>query len=549
MKIHQSATLTRDPIADLEAATKRYVDNQVTSGAIVGGLFFTNISPTTTGIVGSKLFVPNTTPSNAVITEGSSDTDNVTVTLYAEGGSSFFSPTVTITTSPPQAGPIVATLIQNGLDHRVYFASANLVGITAQTVVTASSSTNATATATINRAAAGPSISALVIGSLPGSQTEVKSGDVLPITGSVGNTATYFEVISGGASGSISVLSLGAVDSGGVGFRTVSGTFVVGSGSGAQSVSGRARNALGTFGPTFSSTNTVLLNQTFPVIGARTITYPATQNGLKDTESATISSTITNVDTIVYAGTGLTVTNATTYNATKTVTLSSSGYSFGTNNYTITATKASNGAVSSASTAVSIAAVAPTAAITYAPIGRMLSSAVGTNYTVTITANQRLNVAPSMTASSGTWQGSWTQGANPSIWTRVLRITDTDAKGAQTFSALSVTGLANLVGTTITSGASYTIGGFNTRTITFPAFARFAPIGTNIVDITKVTSSYTGGAVLARRIDTSDFFQGFTIVNAAGEYDPIGGFLYISDAAFAGSNTTGTLQLDIAEAA
>jgi hypothetical protein len=63
-----------------------------------------------------------------------------------------------------------------------------------------------------------------------------------------------------------------------------------------------------------------------------------------------------------------------------------------------------------------------------------------------------------------------------------------------------------------------------------------------------VAASYTGGTVLARQPNTSDVFQGFTIVDSAGNYDPFGDHLFISDAAFAGANTSGTLQLDISEA-
>lgn len=548
MKIHQGAELTRDPITEMEAATKRYVDQTIISGVATGALFFTNAAPTSSGIVGSKQYVSGTTPANKVISQGTTDTDNVTVTLFAEGGSAFYSPTVTVTTVPAQAGgPIVCTLAEDPNDKRTYTATAVLTGITANTVVNATSSTNAFATMTLNRAAAGPAVSTLTMGAYPGSQTAVKAGDVLTVGGTVANTATYAEVIAGGAAASLAVLSLGAADSGGVGFKLVTGTITVGAGAGLQSISARASNALGTFGGTFTSTNTRLLDQTFPTIGARTITYPGAQQGLKGSETATIAATVTNFDTIAYSGTNLSVTNPTTYAASKTVTRTGGTYIFAVNNYTITATRAANAAVTVASSAVTIADTAPTATITYAPTGRMFSSAAGTDYTVTITASQRLLNAPSLVASSGTFQGSWT--GSGATWTRVLRIVDTDPKGLQSFSSLSLTNLASVAGNTITSGAAYTVGGFATRTITFPAFAQFAAIGTNVVDITKVTASYTGAAVLTRYTDTAQHFQGFTIVDAAGNYDPTGGYLFISDADFAGSNTTGTLQLDIAEAA
>lgn len=551
MKIFQNATLSADPVQDMDAVTKQYVDNAVQNGVggtVTGGLFFTNISPTSTGIVGSKQYVPNTTPANKVITEGTTDTDNVTVTLFAEGGGSFYSPTVTITTEPPQAGgPIQATLSEDPSDKRAFIATANIV-VTADTVVTAVSSTNATTTVEVIRAAAGPDVNLVQIGALPGTQTEAKAGDQVPVTGRIPNNATYAELVAGGANASLLVLTVGAPDSFGMGYREFNGTFTVSSASGLQSVSARARNALGTYGSTVSSTNQITLNQTYPTIGARTITYPATQSGLKDSETATVASTITNADTVAYTTSGdLSVTNPNTYAASKTVTRVGGTYSFGVNNYTITATKTSNAAVSTAQSAITIAHTAPTAAITITGNpARLRSSPTGMDYTITVTASQRLNTAPSITPSSGTFQGAWS--GSGTTWTRVLRIVDSDAKGPQTFTA-SLTNLANVIGTTITSGGTYTVGGFPTRTITFAAFERWHAIGTNVTDITKVTASYTGATTLTRYTDTGDHFQGFTIVDAAGNYDPTGGYLYISDAAFAGSNTTGTLQLDITEAA
>jgi len=552
MKIFQHATLTSDPTQAMDAVTKQYVDQAVESGvggAAQGGLFFTDATPTSTGIVGSKTYVSNTVPANAVITEATTDTDNVTVTLYAEGGSAFFSPTVTITTDPPQAGgDVVATLTVNASDKRTFTATANLTGITADTIVTATSSTNATTTMTIHRAVAGPNVNILQIDSLPGSQTEAKSGDTVTFSGRIPNDAAYVEVIAGGAAASLVVATLGAVDSFGTGYREFHGSFTVSGLTGTQYITARGRNSLGTFGSNLQSSNSITLNQTYPTIGARTVTYPATQSALKGSETATVAATVTNADTVAYTSSAdLSVTSPNTYASSKTVTRVGGTYVYGVNNYTITATKASNGAVTTATAQVAIADAAPTAAITITgnPT-RLRSSAAGQDYVITVTANQRLNAAPSITASSGTWQGSWS--GSGTTWTRTLRIVDADPKGSQSFTA-SLTNIAGVNGTTLTSGSAYTVGGFPTRTITFSAFERYHAIGTTVVDITKVTASYTGSTVLTRYTDTNSHFQGFTIVDAAGDYSATGGYLFISDADFANSNTTGTLQLDITEAA
>lgn len=550
MKIFQSA-ITDDPVLAQEIATKHYVDQRVVSGAIIGGVFITDISPTSAGIVGNKAYEAGTVPANKVITSGTADTQNVRVSLVAEGGSAFYSPTITVTTSPPQAGgPIVVSLAEDTFDKRMFAGSVDLTGISVTTVVTATSNTNATAVTTIYVAEVGPDMLISTIGALPGTQTEAKNNDVVSITGAVGNTATYAEVITGGAAKTFSSLTLGAPDSGGAGYKALTGTFTVhATNTGSQTISVRARNALGTYGATEVSSNSIILNQTLPTIGARTITYPATQSALKGSETATVASTITNADTVAYTSSAdLSVTAPNTYAATKTVARVGGGYVVATSNYTITATKASNAAVTVATSVITIANTAPTASISIVSSPtRLISTPGGTDYTVQITANQLLNSAPTLAASSGTWQGSWTFSAG--VYSRVLRITDADVDGAQTFNTLSLTNIANVNGTTITSGAGYTVGGFVLRTLTFAPFSQTAAIGTNISDFTKVSSNYTGSSVLARRTATTQYSAGFTISDAGGTYTPNGGYLFLTDAEFAGSNTSGTLQVDIVEAA
>lgn len=551
MKIYQNAELSADPQNDMDATTKRYVDQKVISGAIVGGVFFTNIAPTSTGIVGSKQYVPNTVPANKVITDGITDTANVRISLVAEGGSAFYSPTITITTVPVLPGtPMQVPLTEDTYDKRMFAGQVDLTGVTADTIVTASSSTNAVAVCTVKRAAAGPTVSAATFGGYPGTQTEAKSGDVITITGVVANSAMYVEVATGGASAATtSLTTIGATDSAGAGFRTFSGSMTVSSGTGVQTAVVRARNTLGTFGADFTTSNSITLNQTAPTIGARTIAYPAGQTALKGNESATVTATITNFDTVVYStGATLTVDASTTYAAAKTITRASGTYATA-NNYTITATKASNGAVTTATAAVVIADAAATAAISITGTpSRLISSAAGQNYVVNVTPSQVLASAPDLTAPSGTWSGSWTLTGN--IWSRTLVIADTDVKGAQTFGPIVLTGKAGVVGSSITAGATYTVGGFAQRTLTVPAFAQIVAIGTNVTTVAKVTARYAGsGDNLVLQASTANVANGFTIVDADGTYNPTGAYLFITDATYAGANTSGTLQVEIGEAA
>ena len=536
-----------NPTVPLGIASKDYVDQRLSSGlgsVVIGNVYITDIVPVSSGIVGQKTYDPNTIPANAVLTEATSDNVNVRVKIFAEGGNAFYSPTVTI-------NGVQATLTKIASDSsRVYTGQADIVIGSGDTEIIAISSTGAESRATVHLAGAGPAISSLVIGALPGSQTEVKSGDVVQVSGIVPNSATYVEVIAGGAAGALSSLTLGADGSAGSGNKTFSGTFTVGSGTGSQTIQARAKNILGTFGTTVTSSNSVTLNQTVPTIGTVTIAYPAGQSALKGSEVATVSATVTNGDVVSYTSSAnLSVSSPNTYSASKSVSRVSGGYAIGVNNYTITATKSSNGATVTKSAAISIADTAPTAAITISGSpARLISSAAGQSYTVTITANQSLYAAPSLSAPSGTWSGSWT--GSGTTWSRTLVVKDTDAKGSFNFSGLSLPNLAGVIGNTISSGAAYTIGGFATRTLTFAAFSQLAAIGTNVANISKVTAKYTGAASnLTLQNSTANVFQGFTITDAAGNYNPNGGYLFITDQAYAGANTSGTLMVDIGEAA
>ena len=540
-------TVDQDPILAMGIASKEYVDNKLSTGlgsVIVGNVYITDIIPTASGIVAQKAYDPNTVPANIVLTEATADNSAVRVKIYAEGGNAFYSPTVTI-------NGVTATLTKIAGDaSRVYTGQADIVVGSGDTLIEVISSTGATAEATVHLAGAGPAIGSLVIGSLPGAQTEVKSGDVVQVSGIVANAATYVEVIAGGAASALSSLTLGADGSAGSGNKTFTGTFTVGSGSGAQSISARARNVLGTYGATAASSNTVTLNQTAPTISAISIAYPAGQSALKGSEVATVTATVTNADSYSYTSSAnLSVASPSTYAAAKSVSRVSGGYVNGVNNYTITATKASNGAVSTRSAAITIADTAPTAAIsiTGSP-ARLVSSPAGQSYTVTITANQALYSAPSLSAGSGTWTGSWT--GSGTTWSRTLVVNDAAAKGATTFSGLSLPNLAAVVGSSITSGAAYTVGGFTRRTLTLAAFSQLAAIGTAVVNIAKVNAKYSGTANnLTYQASTDNLFQGFTITDSSGVFSATGNYLFITDQAYAGANTSGTLMVEVEEVA
>lgn len=88
-----------NPTQPLGIASKDYVDQRLSSGlgsVVIGNVYITDIVPVSSGIVGQKAYDPNTVPANAVLTEATSDNVNVRVKIFAEGGNTFYSPTVLI---------------------------------------------------------------------------------------------------------------------------------------------------------------------------------------------------------------------------------------------------------------------------------------------------------------------------------------------------------------------------------------------------------------------------------------------------------------------
>lgn len=571
-RIHQPAVLTRDPTTNLEAATKQYVDSIIGAATGGAGLFVTDVTPTGAGIVSNKQYVPGTVPSNVVVDEATTDTQNVRIWILAEGGPAFYSPTITVDTIP---GPgTVATITQDPDDIRTFTGFADITVSTDRTI-TITSSTGAVATVDIVQAAAPPEIDTLLFGSLPGSQTTLKQGDVMTVSGTVENEASLVTLISNtGAVGSGTFTtnttggSLGAVDSASPGYKTFTIQFTVGNNSGTQTATAFPENTFGSPGGNFNTQNTVTLDQSFPVISAVAVHYPSGQLALKGGETATVDGIITDFTSVLYTTSAdLNVTNPTTYAISKTVQRASGSYVFNGNNYTITASKASNDSQSSVTTDINIANVNPTVSISIAgsPI-RLISSPTGEDYTVTMTFSQRLLSTPTLTATSGilgSVSGSGT------TWSATLTITDGDPTGTQTFDVPSATNLANTTSNpTITSGETYDVGGFTTREVTVGALEQVVDIGVDIIDPTKIITNYagTGDNLTYRGSDLSNFQKGWSkvdggsLVFTAGT-EPFQNYsnfvftssptpwLFITDADFAGANTTGTLIIEITETA
>ena len=86
--------------------------------------------------------------------------------------------------------------------------------------------------------------------------------------------------------------------------------------------------------------------------------------------------------------------------------------------------------------------------------------------------------------------GSWATANNGLTNTRTLVVADSDPKGTATFTGLSAINLAGKEVTTVDTDLDYVLGGFVTRTVSFPLWdgsaIRIADIGTDVVDTAKL---------------------------------------------------------------
>jgi hypothetical protein len=510
----QTLIVVEDAIELIDVGEQGPPGRDGTSGSSSSGTFVLDV--TSAGVVGNKTYAvePN------ILTSCLTDTAAVRVHVGCGGDATTYKPTITV------AG-VLATLTESATT-RWFTGYADItVGAGISTVV-AISSTGTVASVDIELLGAGPAVSSIVFGSYPGAQTELKQNDTIGVTVSTDLDATSI-TITGGSAVTSTTLSVTA--------GVATGTLTVGPGSGALTISVKARNSFGTFGDSVTS-GALTLNQSIPTFGTFSVAYPVGKTALGVGDTATVTCTVSNFDSAVSGG----------YAASKTYTNAAASYVNSGTNYSITATRLANGTTATASTLVKIAGVAATAAITISGNpSRLTTSPAGTDYEVRITPNQVLASAPTLVASAGAWQGSWTLvGA---YWARNLRVTDADPRGTATFSSLALTGLSGLAGSTISSGSTFVIGGISSRQLTFAAFSRVTAIGASVLDSTKTQASITGGNTLSRYTDNAVHANGYYIANSDGTYNPVGAYLGLSDSAFAGSNTSGTLIATFQEAA
>jgi len=463
-----------------------------------GEVYINNIIPNGGGNVGTKVYTANS--NDSVLESCVADDLDLRVYVISLIGPSNLRPAITVN------GIAVGNWDYDAYDtdNRVLFkgyADITLVG----TTVTATHEDGAISTCTVV-ADSKPVISICnFINGYPGSQTELKAGDSYDVRVTADLAFVEIEIENSGACDYQSSVVGSTTDS------TVTTTIADrGTSSVARPARVRVKKSTGTWSEwvytnagagAVDGTDLVFCNNLYPTVDSMnqsSITYPATQEAIKSSETVDVHCTCSDYDTISYTSPNgdLSIPSSTAYLEDKTgVARIAGNYNITTTNYNVSCNRAANDATTAETLVVYIAHVAATVTATEASrlrTGGNNSTSIQ-NHTITLTASQSLRIAPTVAAPSangGIWSGVFAGG--PTVWTRTLQCHDTnDTPGAYTYQALSAYNLANIETTSYTGDSNYTIGGFVSRTIALAAFANEATFLAKVADYTKCTLTWS----------------------------------------------------------
>ena len=418
----------------------------------------------------------------------------------------------------------------------------------------------------------GPEVTNVTFGVYPGSQTELKDGDTVSMTVTLDtNNVSKVQLVSGGSYASVSQ-TLNVTPNTLAATTTITIDTSVTTAQD-QSVRIRAEGGSNNPGNYINSTETLKVNNVAPTFSGFSASYPASQTALKDTETADVSLTISNVGvspTYTYSDPRgeITIPDVNTYSQVKTVTCNNTGvYNISSNNFKAIVNRSENDNTSTyTSGVVQIADLLPTLTISV-PSSRLRSGGDEDtslqSYQVSVTSNQNLDSFDmSAAASAGTLLGSWSGSNSNKTWVRNIQISDSDNKGIFNWASIAAVNLADSTQSVASTGDTYTLGGFMQRDLIVSALSRTRTIGTHVADTSKLTGSETfrggitfdstiaDGTVLDPDISTGvDIASKFTIVNAASsstvDYD--GDTVFYLDRVAVNNNVSGTSVITIEE--
>jgi hypothetical protein len=414
--------------------------------------------------------------------------------------------------------------------------------------------------------------------------SEIKGGDVIEV---VANIDTQGEPPN-----SIQIRVFNEGISNGVSFSSYSSSLVAGdvheytipvtvtssvSRNGSQSIKIEARNQYGTLSDNKISSNQITVNQTTPTVSINSVTYPGIQQAIKSSDAASVLNSVTGEDSVLYespsvgGNTQLDVSNPNINESSKIVNYQAGSYNITNDNFKITATKTSNGAVTVAETIVKIANDPLQLSIT-SLASPLESSPNGISDNFNLNSDQKFLSIPTLSTdpsqSPASQLTSSNSGTDEQSNKYTINVKDVDQKGTFNWS-VSAQNLAGITTTSISTNPSYTLEGFSSRTVASnpsTALGRgLFPVGTTISDPNNVVfeniaeggSGPNGGTIYSYKsfpagtqlVDSMDFNNQFTVCDSAGITSVNGDFCYNLDKGIrdGNSSTQFPAQADIKE--
>ena len=497
----------RDDTTLVEVASTINIIGSGGSGA--AGVFVRSVSAA--GIVANLVWAVSGKHLEAATT----DSEQITITALIEGGTDY-QPTATI-------GRVDATITETSTT-RIFQAVATVPLAVGETVIDVVASTGGRDSVLITRLSGGPAVLDIVIAPPTAPQTHYRAGQTAVVAILTEPSATQVTVSAYGASaGSVTVPVAGGI---------ATATITISSALSSSPVKVTAYNAFGTAGDVATSDD-VPIDQTVPSLSLG-VMYPTGQYAVEHGEIAVLSTSVSGHSSVSY-DIPASLTGSAEYAPFKDLTCASTVNEL-ISTVTVTAYKASNASQVVMTQSIRIANVAPSLSISIdGNPSRLTRSPLGTSYTLRVVASQPLM---SLAIDGVTMVSS----ADRMTWTGTIKIYDTTPIGGYVVD-VDVIGAAGHAGS---GSRTFTVGGFSSRTVTWPAFSRVAPLGIPVYDQAR-TTCVVGAKSLTRQTDATDRANGYYIADANAAYNPVGSYIALSDVAFAGSNTTGTLQGTVQE--
>lgn len=525
----------------------------LTSGAFLtdvnGGIFIYDIYPTDSGNVSEKVYSTDGYSLESCLTS----VPELRVLVKATTGHTNYKPILIVNNEN------VTNLIETS-GQMMWSGYVDIIVSGTQTIY-ASHEDNATDECLITYQPAPIVQFARFTGGYPGSQSELKEGDTFLFYVEANNEFNAVEIQDTGAF-QYSLETLGS---------SVTNAFVTGiiadRGDIVSDYYGfvKLRDSYGSFGPQFDTSSsgvvdgvsTVKLNNIYPTITFSNIDYPGTQEAIKDSESATGTMTISDINSIYYSSptSQISITNPSLNETEKIFTRIAGDYNISITNVIASGHRIGNDTFTISSGIVKIANIDAQLQVTEESSRLKSGGNQGTsaqNHVITITSDQQLYESPTLTAPTGVWQSSGFVGG-PTIYTRSIQIHDNDEKGIYTWGVISGVNLAHKITSGITGNDTYELGGFAFRTLTVPAWPnRETSIGTRVSDsgkleCTNLSKGDTGSLNFSYKSNTDNLIDFYTITDPTIVANPTGNIWYNCDLANAVSNTGGTMQIELEE--